>query len=195
VGPGATGPQYELQFTPTGVAANGLNSYGASMAVSSETLLPRRLLRVRGGYRRIDMDAADTRDRWMGDARLSLIPVGGPTSAAVTGEYSHTTVAGAKYRVGAAVDQLLFGDLYAGVSGFYVHDESAGDVGVSGSATYRISGGSSVELGYRLPNDVEPRDYSLTVNQLLFTRQGVTTRLLLGAARDRTILATLSFVR
>jgi hypothetical protein len=200
--PGLTPPpvrSYKVQFTPTATAANGLTVYGGNLGVVTEAVLPGRAVRLRGGYRRLDLDAADDRNRWLADLRLPLTRSGTGTGTAVAlvGEYSHTTVAGSKYKISAAGDQRILVPVSIGVSGFYVANETNNDIGLSTSVTYAISNASSIDFGYRFPNDVETeRDYSVTLTQLLFqTADRMTTHLVVGAARDRAVYMTLSFVR
>lgn len=191
-------PVYQVQFIPTALAGNGLNTYGANVGLVTDALFARKIT-VRGGYRRIDLADADSRNRWMGEARIPVTrrATRYGTTATLTGEYMRTTVAGTKYKLGTAVDQLLWGPIAVGVTGFYVGDDDAEDVGVSTSATYVISKESTLQVSYRFANDVETeRDYSLTLNQFLFRASNkVETRLIVGAARDRTVWATLSFAR
>jgi hypothetical protein len=192
-------PEYQVQFIPTALAGDGLNTYGANVGLVTDALFGGRKITVRGGYRRIDLADADSRNRWMGEARIPVTrrATRYGTTATLTGEYMRTTVAGTKYKLGTAVDQLLWGPMAVGITGFYVGDDKAEDVGVSTSATYVISKESTLQVSYRLANDVETeRDYSLTLNQFLFrTGNNVETRLILGAARDRAVWATLSFAR
>jgi hypothetical protein len=197
--PARVSPRIELQFTPTALAANNLSTYGAHMGIVADELLAGRSITLRGGYRRIDLAEGEDRNRWMVDGRLPVTrgATAHGTAATLVGEYMHTTVAGSKYKAGAALDQRVSAKVAVGATGFYVGNESEQGLGASTSATYVISSESRLQLSYRFPNEVETeRDYSLTLNQFLFRTQGnVEMRLIVGAARGRAVWATLSFIR
>lgn len=198
-------PAYNVLLTPSAVAVEGVMVYGATVGFINRSLITNVPFQLRAGYRRLDIQGADARNRANVNAKVRLDPIsklfGTNTTVALIGDLTHTADVSNRYEAALALEHSITPKLTLGLNGSYVQlDPEAGEgedaLIAAPGVVYAITDRTEFSLDYLFDNEVDGEDdYSFTVSQLL-SNPTLPRRasLVFGAGKHRTVFATFVFV-
>ena len=181
---------------PSLALADGVNVAGASGAYVSNAIAGHPI-QVRGGYRRLDLDAAPGRDQVSLDGKVPLIN-DAATRLTPYAEIKRVLDTSRRARIGATFEQTFAEKVTLGGSLEYASskrddaDDSVEDLIPGLGISYAWSGTTETGVDYTFKNDLDGEyDVSFTLSQRLTPETGPSVSLVFGVARHRTVFITL----
>jgi hypothetical protein len=194
---GRNAKPYRLVVLPMAVQGEDLSAYGGTVAFVNRGQLTDLPFQARFGYRKLKL-GNDEQERMILDGRVPIRSLSSAqTTVSLNGHYARTTDVSNRISVGFAGELEVRRRLVLGASARYSRvtpeggDMIDGFVGAVGAA-WRVAPLTSFNLDYQFETDLTGEDmFSFTVVQVLPAVQGRSTNMVLGAARHRTLYASL----